>query len=277
MMLITAKNVYHPFTNSSLGIFLNGKITQDSIIGQVIDDINLYYQPVQKPFLAFIFLGIKLCLLVVGEYLYVSVYKLMKKENGIIKNITHLFVWAQMIFWPFWIFFAASTDFIHPLKEVIGEWYCNAGHFLFYFLGHVITLHSFMSAAMRYLFILHREKVDLFGRERTKRLFFILSILVPFLVAIWEIFGGSDLDAMSFINKCNGKHHKVFLIDTSTLNVAKRNFCAFEDYNLKGFWNEVLALIRRTFCIFNIVIELVMGLNVAEGILYFRILSHINR
>ena len=276
-MEFKTENVYHPFTNSSLGIFLKEILAEDRFLGEAILDINLYYQPVQEPMIAFIFLCIKILLLFIGEYLYIKVYQLMKKEKGIIKNITQIFVCAQLTFWPFWICFAASTDFVHPLKELIGEWYCYGGSFLFYFLGHIITLHSFMSASMRYLFIIHREKVDEFGRERTKRLFFILSILIPLLVSIWEIFDGSDLDAMSFINKCHGKHHKVFLIDSSTMNVAKRNFCAFENYKINGFWSEVLALIRRTFCIANTIVELIMGLNIAEGILYFRILSHINR
>ena len=276
-MLFEKKNIYHPFTDSSLGIFLKDATTKEHFIGKVIQDINLHYQPVQEPLVAFIFLGVKICLLVATEYLYFKVYQLMKKENGIIKNITQLFVCAQMTFWPFWIFFAASTDFFHPLKEVIGEWYCYSGSFFFYFLGHIITLHSFMSASIRYFFILHREKVDKFGKERVKQLFFILSILIPFLIGIWEVLDGSDLDAMSFINKCHGKHHKVFLIDTSTLNIAKRNFCAFEDYNTNGLWNQVLALIRRTFCFANTIIELIMGLNIAEGFLYFRVLSHINR
>ena len=207
-MLFETKNIYHPFINSSLEIFLNDEVAKDTIIGQVIKDFDLYYQPVQEPLIAFMFLVLKICLLVVTEYLYFKVYRLMKKENGIIKNITQIFVCAQMSFWPFWIFFAASTDFVHPLKEVIGVWYCFVGSFLFYFLGHIITLHSFMSASMRYFFILHREEVDRFGRERAKKLFLILSILMPFLVSLWEVLDGSDLDAMSFINKCNGKHHE---------------------------------------------------------------------
>ena len=90
---------------------------------------------------------------------------------------------------------------------------------------------------------------------------------------------------MSFINKCHGKHHKVFLIDTSckddyalvsTLNIAKRNFCVFKDYNTNGFWNEIVALIRRKFLFANTIIEIIMRLNIAEGFLYFRVLSHIN-
>ena len=279
-MLFKSENIYHPFTNSSFGIFLNSLVDEDSVVGGMIEDINLYYQPVKNPLTAFVFLAIKSFLLVIAEYLQVKVYKLMKKENGIIKNITQLLVCTQMVFWPFWIFFATSIDFIHPMNKVLGAWFCYGGAFLFRFLGYIISFHSFLSALMRYIFLLHEDVANTHGKKRVKDIFFLLSILLPFFMAVWEMVDGPDLDGMSFINKCHGKHHRVFLIDTSTLNVAKRNFCAFKDYNdynSSGAWSRILGVLRQISCIVNQVAQIFMGLNIAEGILYFRILSHINR
>ena len=276
-MFLKPENVFHPFQNTSLGVFLKNLIDEDSLRGLIIDEINLYYQPVQQPLVAITFLGIKLFLLVIGEYLQVKVYRLMEKEKGLVKNITQLLVGVQMIFWLFWVLFAAITDFIHPVKEIFGEWFCYGGAFVFRFLGNIITSHSFMSALMRYIFILHKETADKHGKEKIKNFFFLLSVLLPFLVATWEMVDGPELDGMSFINRCHGKHHRVFLTDTSTLNVAKRNFCAFDNYNTAGIWWKILALLRRISCVTNKAIQLVMGLNIAEGILYYRILSHMKR
>ena len=100
-MLFKSENIYHPFTNLSFGVYLNNLVDDDSAVGGIIEDINLYYQPVQNPLIAVVFLAIKLVLLVIAEYLQVKVYKLMKKESGIIKNITQLLVCTQMVFWPF--------------------------------------------------------------------------------------------------------------------------------------------------------------------------------
>ena len=152
-MFLQPENVYHPFTDSYFGIFLKDLVDQDKVIGLVIEDINLYYQPVQIPLLAAIFLIIKLFLLVVSEYLLYKIYRLAKKENGLVKDVTIVFVYAQVIFWPVWIFFVGSTDFIHPLNDVIGQWYCETGSFLFYFPIMVITSHSFITVLMRYFFI----------------------------------------------------------------------------------------------------------------------------
>ena len=279
-MLFKPENIYHPFTNLSFGVYLNNLVDDDSAVGGIIEDINLYYQPVQNPLIAVVFLAIKLVLLVIAEYLQVKVYKLMKKESGIIKNITQLLVCTQMVFWPFLLFFATSIDFIHPMNKVLGAWFCYGGAFLFRFLGYIISFHSFLSALMRYVFVLHQGVTKKHGKKRVKDFFFLLSILVPLFMAVWQMVDGPDLDGMSFINKCHGKHHRVFLVDTSTLNVAKRNFCAFEDYNnynsSKAWW-RIPAVFRKISCIVNQVAQLIMGLNIAEGILYFRILSHIYR
>ena len=201
----------------------------------------------------------------------------MKRENGVTKEITQLLVYVQLFFWPFWIVFADFTAFIYPMKDVVGEWYCYLGSFLFYFLGNIIISHSFISAFTRYFFILHQDKVNLYGKQEVKRFFLLLSVLIPLFVALWESLKGSELDSMSFINKCHGKYHNVFLIDSSTINTAKRNFCAFEFNHSGGTWSKILAQIRQILCISNQLIQLILGLNVVEGFLYYKILSHINR
>ena len=54
---------------------------------------------------------------------------------------------------------------------------------------------------------------------------------------------------MSFINKCSGKIHRTFLLESSSLNIAKRYVCWFEDYDSKDALKQVIALIRRISCI----------------------------
>ena len=276
--MLDSKNLYHPFSKSSFGLIFNNIVNDDSVIGNVIDDINLYYQPVQNPFIAISFVSLKLVILVAGGYLHIKVFRLMKKENGLLRHVTQLFVYSQMVFWPFLTLLTALTDFIHPMNEVAGQWFCNICSFLFYFLGSIITSHSFISALMRYFFIVRREMINGYGRERIKRIFLILSVILPLFIAVWEVVDGTELDGMSFINKCNGQHHKVFLLETSTLNVARRNFCGFENYDdSEGMLNQIRSIIHRLSCVVNRVITIVMGLNISEGLLYYRIWTHIYR
>lgn len=270
------ENLYHPFSNTNFGIHSKAAFPEDSVIGYVIDEINLYYQPVQNPLILIIFIALKIVILIVGGYLHLKVYRLMKHENGLLKDITQLLVCSQMIFWPFLVSFTTITDFIHPMSEVVGKWFCSIGSFVFYFLGNIITSHSFLAALMRYFFIVHREMITKFGKEKAKRLFLSLALILPLIMAIWKIVDGTELDSMSFINKCNGKHHNVFLLETSTSNVARRNFCGFENYDSsKDVWNQGLSIIHRISCVANQVIMIIMGLNVSEGLIYCRIWNHI--
>ena len=276
-MSLTLKNLYHPFLNTSIGLFFDEQISKSDVVGSIIDDINLYYQPTQNPLIALLFIIIKTFILIVGGYLHVKVYKLMDKEKGILQKVTQLFVCANSAFWLFLTFFSGITDFIHPMNKVAGQWFCDTCEFIFYFLGNIMTFHSLVAAIMRYVFIIHRERVSTFGREKAMRLFFYLSFLIPLLVAFWEVVNGTELDSMSFINKCNGKHHKVFLLESSTTNVARRNFCGFEDYKYQDVWSQLVAWIRRFSCIANKIIMIAMGLNVVEGLLYWKIWAHIYR
>ena len=276
-MTIDPHNLYHPFKDTSFGILSAESSGGNYIIGELIEDVNLYYQPVQKPILAAIFLVLKALLLAVGEYLLVKVYYLMKKENGLVKNITKVLVCAEMIFWPLWVVFSSSTDFVHPMYDVAGQWFCEAGQFLFVFLGTIMFSHSFMSALLRYFFIVQQEKTNAFGKEKVRRIILVFSILLPLFIAVWKKVDGAELASMSFVNKCNGKHHKVFLRDTSTLDVSKRIFCGIENHNATGTWNQILSWVRLMSCIVNKIVIVIIGLNITEGILYYKILTHMNR
>ena len=60
-----------------------------------------------------------------------------------------------------------------------------------------------------------------------KRLFLYFSIISPIIQFTLQALGGSP--RLSFVNKCYGNDHKVFLIETSTLNILKRKFVEFDD------------------------------------------------
>ena len=141
----------------------------------------------------------------------------------------------------------------------------------------IISFHSFIVAVMRYIFIVHEKKVNCFGKEKTKKLFLILSFFVPFIYIVWIGIDSTDVAAMSFFNKCNGVYHKPFLIDTSTLDVAKRNFCQHQSLNEDGLLSKLFGTLRRFSCIARKVILLLLGFNITEAIIYYKLFSHINR
>ena len=272
-------NFYHPFKNTSIRVTIEeNAITKDQN-GYIIDEIDLYYQPVQNPAIGITFFLIKLPILILGILLNIKVLSLIKRETSVVNDVTKVATYAQMIFWFTFVFFTTATDFVHPLNEILGRWVCEFGWFITYFFTNIFTLHSFLVAMMRYCFIVHNDKFEKgFRKQKTKWVFLILSLLIPLLMVIWGAISRSELDILSYINKCNGKHHKVFLIETSTVDVLRRNFCEFDSYESPNFpFDQITDVIKRISCIARTAVLVVMVLNFTEIIIYYKIFSYMIR
>jgi hypothetical protein len=180
-----------------------------------------------------------------------------------------------MVFWPVVVVFDTTTDLIYPLKEIIGPWYCEIG-FLWTLYGmSFIIFHSFITGLLRYMFVVHFKRVRDFGKEKTKKIFLWTSILLPLVFTIWGYFGRKEISSISSINKCNGIHHKTFLVENSMDSTVKRNFCFFEQYDKDE--NEYVVVIKKMLCTLNSILLIIMGSNIVEGILYWKTIKHSNR
>ena len=277
-MLPNKRHFYHPYSGEYFGFYTVYKHdNQTHWHGFVVEDIDLYYQPLPEPIVASLFHFIRLILAMIGLVISIKLWKMLDKENGLVKDVTKIYTVALMIGSTTISIFTASTDFLHPVNEVIGQWYCDLGWFVLYTSWFTMSFHSLIVSIMRYLFIIQEKKVEVYGKEKIRKIFHFLSFFLPLLLMIWSITDKSDVDAMSFFNKCNGNHHKVFLFDTSTLNVAKRNFCEHAEYDDEGSLGRIIAAFRRCACIIRTLLILFMGFNFAELYIYFKILTHIYR
>lgn len=226
-MILKGVSLYRPFKDFVLGFLLKESFPSGNVTGCVLEEINLYHQPVAKPMLAALFSCIMITILILAEYLHIKIFKMLKKDKSVLKDITYTFVIGQVILCPLFMFLMISTNFIYPLHKVIGQWFCTISRFIVYFLFNITFSHSCFAALMRYVFIVYSKKAELYGKKKVKRWFLLLSILIPLIITIWKVNDGSELDALSFINKCNGKDHEVFLVEISTLHVLKKSFCGF--------------------------------------------------
>ena len=102
-------------------------------------------------------------------------------------------------------------------------------------------------------------------------IFFFLSIFLPTLITISRSAADNSRYGVSYINKCNGLHHESFLIDPN------KHVCEFEGYNKVDFYTATILWFRKLACIGNHIAMVLFGSNVSEGIIYFRVFSHMNR
>ena len=276
MGYLNLRNYYYPDTGSNFGFFNYSKSSSLKNSLEEIAELNLFWQPVQTFSDGTSFAVTRLILILIGEFLQIRALKMANKEKGACEKIFKLFLYVQMIYWPLEVLFITSTDWVHPLGEIMnGEWLCDAFFFLKYSAWHIIVFHSFIIALLRYMFVIHHQFVDAKGKENFKIFFFWIIILVSMVTTTWKYFGSGELDSDPYLNKCRGKYHMEFLRFQNAMEGVK-GYCDRE-YDLDNFSSHLTALVKKISCIASSLVFIFMGLNITEGFLYIRIIVHIRR
>ena len=268
---------YHPFRDPVLGFFIGGESSSTNVSEFTIKDVDMYYQPLEHPIVAGLVFLLKLLVISIGQVVTMKVFKVAKSEKSIINQITMLFCITQMIFHPLLLLFDLTVNLIHPIAEVIDPWFCHFGWFFYQISTKIVLSNSFIIAVMRYVFIIHSKTVEKHGKEKVKYYFLFLAVMIPLLGVILDGIDHKKLSRLSFINKCYGKDHKVFLIETSTLDVLKRKFWRIEEVVENDTLAILLSILHRILRIVKTVLYLITGFNIAEGIIYYKLFSRLNR
>ena len=269
-MLPAKQYLFHPFEDSLLGIFQTELLSAKNITGFVLEDIDLYYQPLVGPEVATTVTCLQIPFLFHGIYIHLKLLKTLKNENSILKDVSRVFVYAQLIYCPFVVFLVCLTNFLYPLNQLIGQWFCTFADIFSKFLMMTVFFHSFLAALMRYIFIIHSKTVEVYGKEKVKKIFYFLSIFLPLLITIWRKTVKLRY-GVSYINKCNGLHHESFLDDTT------KHVCEIVGYNEDDSYISTILWFKKSACIGNNIAMFLFGSNVVEGIIYFRLFSYMNR
>ena len=268
---------YNPFSSSFLGVFVpnSSYAANDSYIS--LEDIDLNYQPVPPPFASGIHAVLSVITLILGSYLHIRVLFCLRKDDSILKGITQVFVVTNLTLHILAISTSCITNIVHTFPSIAVNYICPIIWFLIYQCINLITFYSFICALMRYVFIVHTEKVNSYGKEKVKTIFFVLSILIPLILTIWKASDSGHLDALSYINRCYGRHHDSFLVETSRMNVLKKSFCQVPNYaELKGY-DKLIAMGKQILCVASTIIMIIMGSNLAEGFIYYKLFSFMNK
>ena len=272
------KHFYHPFERSSLGFLSGSDPTQNESSLNIIEDIDLYQQPVEEPKIAVLFFVIRSIISILAEICNYRVLYVLKRDNGVLSDITKLQAYANIIIVPFRLTFITLTDFMHPLNEVFGQWICSCYWVLRKISGQMVVYHSFLVALLRFIFIAHNEKVIKYGKEKFKNWFWYLSIGIPIFTLLWISTDLIELDTDTQINRCNGADHKMFLIRSmSSFGLIKANFENFPNFETNDELAKVLAVIRRVSKLAQRLWMIFLGSNIAEGFIYYKLIKHMRR
>ena len=222
---------YNPFTNSSLGFLIQ---PNPSIASAVSDDtftlsnINLYRQPLHNPIISYCLLPFQVGIALVGILIQTRILQMCKYEANVNTPMMETQAKIHMGFWPLFILLETLVDNVHPVAELTHPLFCHASRILLYICLYSFILYSFYAALLRYLFCIHTEKVNKYGREKVIRVFHGLFYLHALIWAILTIFTSGQLDHFPLINGCLGYTPSVFLVEDSMFSMIKRHFCGLD-------------------------------------------------
>ena len=140
------KHFYHPFERSSLGFLSGSDPTQNESSLNIIEDIDLYQQPVDEPSTAIVWFVVRCFAAILSEMCNYGVLCLLKTDNSILTDVTRLVTYTAMVHQPMRLIFYTLTDFIHPIENFVGEWGCRSYWFIDLTMKMMIISHSLIVA-----------------------------------------------------------------------------------------------------------------------------------
>ena len=179
-------------------------------------------------------------------------------------HIVHSIIMS--IYYGFTIPFHPITYFIPSLATYVGSWICYISAFISFFCFHAMLMHSLLIAIMKYIFIVHTWKARLFGDERIQRIFLLISIIYPIIMAIVSILQSilvlNSFQRRSEIRNCFGKEY--FALSNSDIN--KSWFC---DIGRSEGNSSILNVCATIACVIRSCLNTVIITNIPEGFFYF--------
>ena len=269
---------YNPFKHSFLGFYVPKDDLQSNLSLRILNQINLYQQPVEEPNTAIVWFVVRCFVAILSEMCNHEILCMLKTDNSILTDVTRLYTYTVMVHQPMRLIFYTLTDFIHPIENFIGEWGCRSYWFIDLTMKMIVISHSLIVALLRYHFIVQDKFVIKFGKEKIKNLNWYISIGIPILTVFWV---STDLVDTDTARRCTGKDQKMFLIQSwSSLSLIKTNFkLQNSDYNTisRGNIATILAILRKLSRIGHRIWRAMIASNILEGIIYYKIIKHMIR
>ena len=198
-----------------------------------------------------------------------------QREGMLVKDVMTTFTIVNMVFYPLHFFAKWYVHSALPLPDWIYHCYCYNRLFLFSVHGY-LAFSSLVVAAMRFAFIVHNDKVILWGKNRVKKMFYFVSIFLPLTVALMY-------DSAHF--RESSTKPPPFFLCLKSYEIASNRSATEYSINTTSFQSPLHSFVHQfvprsiTDVVSNVcgALAIIVCSNLAEGILYWKIYSHAKR
>ena len=194
------------------------------------------------------------------------------RKGNVIEPIMRWYQILVMVFWTYVIvFFWLMTNEIMPAEWFSHCWVMNILMQPMRIGRSIIAYNSFFVALIRYLYIVHNEKANMWDFEKVGRIFQITSIVWPIWMEVIRLFSEEDMLGLRESDSFKSCVASNLGLNTTTDIILPKSTAL--GLTLKLLPLEVVEFIYYIF----IGITALIFSNLAEGYMYLKIFQRIKR
>ena len=198
-------------------------------------------------------------------------HKPLDRKGNVIEPIMRWFLWFQMIYWPYHLFYYwIMSNEIIPSDSMNGWWCIVMLQIVISYGTFIIAYNSLFVAVIRYLYIVHNRTANQLDFVNVGRWMAISSFALPVIQQTIILFT-SEFTQYTIIQRYNDCIVFYQALNSSdTINITKPTLVSWT-------LNYLPVGAVRVIYYVSLVFKLVVVFNIVEAFLYFRIYQSVMR
>ena len=220
--------------------------------------------------------AVVVCFYFPGVYLHSKIISSSRKNEQVTWKLDVTNSFFLIFFFGSIIVINGLTIFVKDLYLYTGSWFCYA-YKMFTVYGRAnITGHSFIIALMKYVLIVQYQRVQKFGEENIKRIFYWINVIFPiYIIGMFAVIRPDALiasDGVAFgassANRCLGKSDIVSSLRSNKTAIELHNICGFASPHNMVSMEYMVYVGNVAVCWTHAVILALNSYNIPEIFLY---------
>ena len=174
------------------------------------------------------------------------------------------------------------TYIIHDLHNYTGAWFCYASKVV-NFYGNLYTVgHSMIVAILKYILIVHWQRVKRAGQEKVKETFFWINFLYPWVLILIHLTIKPDFfliyDGFARVDRCLGDPNNNWGLNSNRTQIKVHTVCKILiEPPREDVFAYTIYILRSGICWAQVVFEYLVNWNVIEILLYYQTFAFMRR
>ena len=223
------------------------------------------------------FYGIQWLVHALGTYIQYKVILMCIKERHITWKIDIIHAGGMIITFLSSTLFDIISDYVPDLYQYTNVSICYIFGIASLYGIYQVQFHSLTISFMKYIFVVHQRRNMLFGKEKTSKIFFYVTLILPLLLSISTVLA-FDFESIESLISCFGLKEELSIrYNTSTALIERMFLCKMSGNLEENESTSYLFLFKQVFCALKMILTLALASNLAEGYFYFKIFKLMRR